>query len=380
MGRILSPAEYGTLGALLSIYIIISTPLSAVQTTAAKLFAQYQTQTEKIKQIYAQLNKYLALISLVSFILFFIFLLFAFNFFNLESRVGLIILAFSLLFMFKLSWNRGVMQGLLNFTDLSVSFAFEGLIKLVVGVGLGVLFLRADYTVFSITFSLLIAYLLSLSYVKKIHALAPPTISTVDINYRELLIEALRMIIGMLGVMFFVSIDVIMAKKYLSADAAGLYTALSTLGKIVFFAPTSIAQVMFPYTSREKNKITRLALMKNALLMVIGIVGVITLVYFIFPQPIFNLLFGSKYAGINNLLGIIGIAIGVVSIVQLIINYLLSQPGWQFAWALFVAVIFQSTAYTIWHADVGQMVLVTLASSVVYLFTTSLALYNTENI
>lgn len=380
LGRILLPAEYGTLGALLSIYIIISTPLTAIQTTAAKLFANFQNKEDQIKQIYEQLEKYINWVSLASFVIFFLVIIFAFGFFNLESRLGLILISFSLLFMFKLSWNRGVMQGLLHFPTLSISFATEGLTKLIIGLVLGIIFLRADYTVFSITFSLLVAYILSIFYVKKINSQAKPDSQKININKKELLIEALRMIAGTLGVMFFISIDVIMAKKYLSAYEAGLYTAFSTLGKVVFFAPTSVAQAMFPHTSKEKNRTARLALFRNALLMVVVIVSAITAIYFIFPQNIFNILFAEKYTNVGSLLGLIGIAIGVVSIVQLLINYLLSQKGWQFAWALLVAVILQTVAYTIWHQSVEQMVLVTLASSVVYLLTSSIAFYKAEKI
>ncbi|HPH78494.1 MAG TPA: hypothetical protein PLH65_00220, partial [bacterium] len=39
LGRILPPVEYGLLGALLSIYLLISTPLSAIQYTSAKINA-----------------------------------------------------------------------------------------------------------------------------------------------------------------------------------------------------------------------------------------------------------------------------------------------------------------------------------------------------
>ncbi|MBU0648236.1 oligosaccharide flippase family protein [Patescibacteria group bacterium] len=379
LGRILSPAEYGTLGALLSIYLIISVPLSAIQNTAAKIFSQLADKYQQINHIYLELKKYLNYISIISFFVFLVIALLLFNYLSLDSYIGLFLIGLTLLFMFKLSWNRGLMQGLFDFTDLSISFAIEGITKLILGITIGLLFMKADYTILAVTLSILTAYLLSIFYTNKIQSKTKSKTSQ-PINLKEIIIEALRMIAGLAGVLFFISIDVILAKKYLSAYEAGLYTALSTLGKIVFFAPLSIAQVLFPYASQEKNKTTRLALMRNALLMVIAIVAGITVIYFVFPDLIFGILFGDKYGQVGNLLGLIGIAVGVISVVQLIINYLLSQPGWVFVWALLISVICQTTAYTLWHYDVSQFVLITLATSVVYLFATSIAFFQTEKI
>ena len=375
LGRILSPEQYGILGALLSVYLIVSAPLQADQNTAAKIFCQFDSACKQVTDIINKSARILNIISVISFLVFFIISIFLLGYLNLNSYSGLLLLGLSLLAMFKLSWNRGVMQGLFNFNQLSFSYAAEGLTKLFFGILLGVIFLKADYTVFSITLSLLVAYILSIFYIKKITSVEEKNCHSIKLDTKSVITESLRMLAGTLGVLFFISIDVLMAKKYLSSYEAGLYTALSTLGKIVFFAPLSIATVLFPYASKEKNPTARFRLMKNALLMVLFVVISVAALYYLFPDQIFSLLFGDKYGKVGSLLGIMGIAVGTIGIVQLLVNYLLSQKGWHFAWALLAAAIIQFITYNYFHQNVSQLVNVTLFSSTIYLTFISIAFF-----
>ncbi len=379
LGRILSPAEYSTLGALLSIYLILATPLGAVENTAAKIISQKTDTPEILSTKIRQTNQYLGKISLVSLIVYFLLIGFIYHYFNFENYTGLVILGLGLLFMFKLSWNRGVMQGLFDFNWLSLSFASEGLVKLIVGLILGWIFLRADITISSLVLALLVSFLLSRYYLQRKF----PSVSEgkkVVLNYSQLLKESLRMIIGILGVSFFLSIDVLMAKKYLPAHDAGLYTALSTLGKIIYFAPLSIATALFPYISQTNTQSQRLNLLKKALLMVCAVVVIALIFYFTCPNLIFTILFGQKYSFDYILLGYMGLALGVVGIVQLLINYLLAHRGWWYMFALAISAIIQFFAYTIFHQNINQIVYVTLACSCIMLFLVSCSLFRTEKI
>ncbi len=379
LGRILTPAEYSTLGALLSIYIILATPLGAVENTAAKIISQKKEDSNILAGKIALTNQYLNKISLISLFIYFLCIGLIYHYFNFTSFIGLTILGFGLLFMFKLSWNRGVMQGLFDFNWLSISFASEGLVKLFFGILLGLLFLRADIAIISLVLALLVAFCLSIFYLKQ--KFSTNKISKdIKIDYIKLIKESLRMIVGILGVSFFLSIDVLMAKKYLSAYDAGLYTALSTLGKIVYFAPLSIATALFPYISQENKLALRLKLLKKALIMVCGVVVIALIFYFIWPKLIFTILFGEKYVFSWVLLGLIGLSLGVVGIVQLIVNYLLARKGWLFAIALGFSAIIQFFAYTFFHQNVSQMVHVTLVCSGIMLLLISLALFKTEKI
>lgn len=364
------------LGALLSVYMIISTPMSALQFTIAKLTAKFHDNQAKISTFYHTTSKYISSLGIISFLLFLLSSTLIVDYFQLDGFTGIIILSFSLLFLFHLAWNRGLMQGRLEFNQLAISLIIEGIIKLVCGVLLGYFLLKANYTIGSITISLLSAYVISAWYTWQ--SCPPPSLKPVKIEFtkRDIIIEAIRMFLGSIGILFFISIDVLMAHKYLPSYEAGLYTALSTLGKIVFFAPFSVAMAMFPFASQIKSHTKRLNLTKKALLLVIAIVTSITLVYFLFPGLIFSVLFGANYHNPGSLLGFVGLAIGIIGIIQLLINYLLSQKGFSFALALFISALSQTLIYISFHQNLNQFVEATLLSAVVMLVLVSISFWD----
>lgn len=379
LGRILSPAEYGTLGVLLAIFTIVTVPVTAIQNTAAKLFSRLQKKPTEINYILQRVGPSLTKLSWIVFLIFFLFSLFTYQLFNLPSAVGLTLIGFSIIFIFHLAWNRGVMQGLFDFNNLSFNYSVEGLVKLLFGVTLGYLFLQAQYAIFGITLAFLAAYWFSTHFINQHNQASRPHKKTAVMN-NQYLVEGLRMTAGTLGVLFFISVDLIFAKKFLSEYDSGFYTALSTLGKVAFFAPLSIATAFFPYASKEANVGKRFHLLISAFLLVlITVLGVVAL-YLLFPQQIFDFLFAGKYGQVGSLLAVMGVAIGVVGIVQLIINYLLSQSGWLFAWAMLFSGIFQITAYLLFHASVTQFVSMTLASAVFMLFLSGWTLVQKEKL
>lgn len=379
LGRILSPAEYGSLGVLLSIYLIITVPVSAIQNTAAKIFSRLQDKKTSINYILQVIGPRLTKFSLIIFAVFFLFSYFTYSFFNLPDYFGLFFIGLSAICIFHLAWNRGVMQGLFDFNDLSFNYAWEGVIKLLVGVLLGYFFLRADYAALGITVSIVIAYIFSVKYIKSYENQHQPHRKQV-INQTEFMNEALRMTAGTLGILFFISIDVILAKKFLTPTEAGFYTALSTLGKIAFFAPLSIATALFPFASRETDHAKRFALLRSAFILVLITVAGVAAIYFLYPQHIFDLLFAGKYGQIGPILGLMGVAVGLVGVAQLLVNYLLSQSGWLFAWALLLAGFFQIIAYLLFHADVHQFVTMTLLSAVFMVLLISWTLIKKERL
>ncbi len=379
LGRILPPVEYGLLGALLSIYLLISTPLSAIQYTSAKINAVHGHSLSYVKNFYQVFSRYLWRFGLASFGIYLFCSVFFVQYFSLGGYLGVLFLGISLLFLFQLAWNRGIMQGLFDFTELSISYSVEGLVKLFFGIALGYFFLRADYTILSVTISLFIAFLLTVRYARRRFTSISAKSEPLPFTKKEIAIEGARMLIGTVGVAFFISIDVLMANRFLSDYDAGLYTALSTLGKIVYFAPYSVAMALFPFTAQNTDQTTKLNLTRKAYLIIIAIIALSLIFYFACPGLIFGILFGSKYANPGLLLGLIGFSIGIIGIVQLLINYLLSQTGWLYAYALIVSAIVQILLYENYHSNLTQFVSMTLCSAVTMLFLVALAFIGQKN-
>ena len=121
------------------------------------------------------------------------------------------------------------------------------------------------------------------------------------------------------------SIDVILARNYLSLESSGDYAALATLGKIIFFATSAIPMAMFPIVSARHaaNEPHRKMLFAS-----LGSVTIMSLIAFVFyqffPEFIINLLIGEKFLTIAPFLGQFALIMGMYSLVNVVVNYYLS--------------------------------------------------------
>lgn len=112
---------WGFVASLISIIYLMSVPSQSILTVTMKYTAGYKATNQwgKIHSLLVQLNKK---VFFFAFALLFVFLLSSriiANFLNISSLTPLFILAAALLFAFAVPINRGIMQGLENFGQLS---------------------------------------------------------------------------------------------------------------------------------------------------------------------------------------------------------------------------------------------------------------------
>jgi O-antigen/teichoic acid export membrane protein len=120
-----------------------------------------------------------------------------------------------------------------------------------------------------------------------------------------------------------INIDVLTAKYYLSPESAGVYAALATTGKIVFFGTTIFAGVLLPYvasyTTTERMRMLLLGVS-------IGITALGTLVAmlaaYLWGDIGLRILFGAgKYTELAGVLPIYFLAMGLLAGIQTLTNY-----------------------------------------------------------
>jgi O-antigen/teichoic acid export membrane protein len=121
------------------------------------------------------------------------------------------------------------------------------------------------------------------------------------------------------------NVDVVLVKHYFTPLEAGLYSAVSILGRIILFAPIGIARVVFPKASDmyEAGKKHFHILLKGLVLTSL-IAGGIVLAYLLFPEEIVMTIFGEGYAGAIPYLGMYGLVTFFFSLTGLLVSYSLS--------------------------------------------------------
>jgi O-antigen/teichoic acid export membrane protein len=121
------------------------------------------------------------------------------------------------------------------------------------------------------------------------------------------------------------NVDVVLVKHYFTPFEAGMYSAVSILGRIILFAPMGIARVVFPKASDryEAGKKHFHVLLKGLVLTSL-IAGGIVMAYLLFPEEIVMTIFGVRYVGAIPYLWKYGLVTFFFSLTGLLINYSLS--------------------------------------------------------
>jgi len=324
MGRMLGPADYGILAALLSIVYVLSVFSSSVQVVNARYTALYQAEKAeaKIAVLFREMNKKMFWLSAIFFLIIFSLSPFMAKFLNIPSNKTVMI--FSLLFLvtFLAPVNRGILQGLKRFFYFAVSFPLESGIKLLSGILLVYLGFGVNGAAIAPFLGVSLAYFIIMIPLIKLFKEKREKFKP---SWREMIAYTRPVFLTTLGLSGFLIFDVFLVKHYFSPYEAGLYAALSLMGRIIFFITGPINQTMFPLVveSYQKKK-NYLKLLLDAFFLVCLLSAAVLLIYYFFPNLSIKLIFGSKYLAISPYLLFFGFTMFMYSVGNVLVYYFLA--------------------------------------------------------
>jgi O-antigen/teichoic acid export membrane protein len=180
---------------------------------------------------------------------------------------------------------------------------------------------------------------------------------------------------GLIGFALLINMDAILVKRFFDPVAAGNYGTAVTLGKIIQFFPIAIIMILFPKAARRRaEKRDTRAVLFPALFIVAGLCGLLALIYFLIPDLLIRVVFGPAYSLPPNVLGLIGLAMMLLSLANVWLNYYLSIERTRFVYLIWTAVISQFIAMFYFHDALWQMPLV-MAVSGLWLTAAGTAVY-----
>lgn len=286
-GRMLSPEAFGEANFLITCLLAVSFVATAFQLTAAK-FSDPQNQLTNFAWI-------LGFIVCASVLVFSSSIK---NAFHLTSETSLILLAMAVPFYFVMSVGRGKLQGDLHFGRFAITYQIEMWARLIVGIGMVILF----GTVWGVVIGLLASIGCGFIYTN----LAQKTSKTTEIHIKSfgrfgtffgatLLYELSQIIIN--------NSDVLLVKHYFTTQEAGLYAALALIGRVVYFGTWSVVMVLFPKVIEQQKKgFPTHQLLAKSFVIVALIATLIVAGCLAFPEWIVGTLFGKNYLSIGDYL------------------------------------------------------------------------------
>ncbi|MCL4416692.1 MAG: oligosaccharide flippase family protein [Actinobacteria bacterium] len=370
MGRMLGPAGYGELAVIISLIGLLGIIPGSLNLVVIKYISAAKNEDDGA-----------AIISWFKARIFWAALIFSFfvllispvisSFLHISNIYYLIFVSVSFLFGTLSLLNRSILQGLLKFKYMVISILIENVIKL----GISILLVYIGFQIGGAVVGFVIAVVLGW-YITNRFLQYHNKRTDVKINFKQIFSFIIPVLVQSIAITSLISSDLILVKHFFSSHDAGIYAALSTLGKIIFFASGPIGAVMFPLVSRKnaRGENYKKIFVYSFLATILLSTGVL-LVYWLYPSLAIKLLFGSKYLEAQNLLVWFGIFMSLFTLSYLFVNYGLSLGRTSIVILPLIAAILQIVIIIFFHQTLFTVVIASIVSTALLLI--SLLIYST---
>jgi O-antigen/teichoic acid export membrane protein len=366
IARLLGPAGFGHATAVYTLLMLMSAVTLSFQIVCTKLIANHPVVEEKAA-VYARLHHRAWITGITVCFLMVLFRDAITEYLNLPGPLLVVLLGVGIAFYIPLGVRRGGMQGLLSFNGLVVNLALEGLVRLGAAVLLIKLGMGVTGAVLACVAALVVAYLAAVPHRDLRHSGG----ASVAVSFHE----GLQASVFFAGQVIINNCDIVLVKHFFPPAEAGVYAAVSLVGRVVNMCSWSVVNSMFPVSAGQQaeDKDGRPVLLTSMALVSL-ILAALILVLWAIPSFLWRILFGAQFelAGsesIAPLLILYAVMTGIYSLSSVIIAYEMSRKiantGWVqlgFSGALVLVIYF-------FHATTQQVITEELALMVLLLVT-----------
>lgn len=354
------PSDYGVYASLISIFNIFGVFALTITNVFTKFSAVIigQKKTELLGPLIIKGSIWVGIMSFVISGLTIIFSSSIAGFLNIEDSFLVVIISIALFISFLGAVTAGVLQGSLKFVYLSFMHASSSFLKLALGVALLLLGLRVFGAINAFLVAVLGAYVISFFPLRKYLKKKNRSDISIDNLYKKLSSYAIPVFLSTIGMTMFISIDIILVKHYFSAQTASHYSALSLMGRSIFYAVSPITLVMFPLIAQKKERKEKLhGTIFLAALFTGAPAIVVSFIYFLFPQLILNIFFPSEeYASLGPLLGPFSIFVVFYTMSFLFNNFYLSIGKGKVSFFTISAAVLEIIFIVLFHQNLSQII------------------------
>ena len=363
LGRMLGPSDYGIFSSLLSLTYVYGIPVSVLNLVNLKYISTLREgeSVERAVGFFHWFGKKVISFSVFLFLFSLVISPLVADFLHLSSLTWVVIANAVTLIGIYSGFCSSTIQGFLKFGLNTVASISSSLFKIIIAVVFVYLGWRVTGVLFSLFLASLFGLLLVAYFIKEKLNFPKEKAKEVRIPFPEMLKYAFPVLLSSLALTSFYTVDILLVKNLFPAKEAGLYASLALLGKIVFFASSSINLVMFPLVSGKKAKGENYRkFFLTSLSLVFLISFCLVLVYFSFPKVMVNLLFGSQYLVIAPLLGPFAVFMAFYSLVSLTVSFFLAVAKTIMIVLPLAGAVLQIILIFLFHASLRQVILINI--------------------
>lgn len=359
MGRMLEPANYGSLASIISLVGLLSLVSASVGLVVTKIVASSKGQEEINEKVYA-LNKHVWLVGAIFFGLLLL-LSGVISQFLIVNHLLLVIGLAVLLLSFPTNLVRSTLQGLMKFKLMVVSQSLENILRLGGAVALVNYGLSVAGGLWGLFLGTCAGWLIGWIFVRRF-LIKPKKMA--EINFQATLKSSLPFLMLSISITSLYSSDLILVKHFFSSFDAGIYAAMSFLGRVIFFGVSPITAVMFPLVVRNRsNGEYSLPVLFWSMFGGVAIALVVTFLYWLSPDFVISQLYGEKYLRSSSLLVFFGIFMTFVTLSFLLLNYELASGRDRVVLVSLLAAMAQIIFIWFYHPSLMSVVFISVLTS-----------------
>lgn len=351
IGRLLGPAPYGELVAFLSVVGLVTVSFNFMGLVIVKYSASLEK--EEGYSFFKWLNRKAFYVGIIcAGLLVFLTPLIA-DFLHLENKIVIFLSPLFVVYLMNFVY-RAFLQGKLRFKEVVISTIIDMGGRLLFGAALVLLGLSVIGAVFGNVISALASFLLLYFVIRKYLRSKQKVAFT---KKRELFKYSVPVFFAAFSGYLLITSDVLMVKHYFPAHEAGLYAAISTLGKVVFYGTGPINAVMFPLVSKRHSKghgYKKIIWFSLLLTFVMG--AGITFIYYLFPELMISILYGSEFISAAPELYLMGTFLSIYALASLLLNYFISIEKTSVVYFAVAAAVFHLVGLYLFHENIIQVI------------------------
>lgn len=353
LGRWLGPADFSEVSLLVTLMLMLSFWALAFQLTAAKYMATYtDEQTGEMVALKDWLTRWATIVGLILAFLMMGLSFFWKDFFQTRSVIPFLIFGIGMPIYLRMSVNRGILQGKQDYRKLAITYQVEMWSRLVISV----LLVSMGWGVVGVAWGLTLSLFCTLLVSKpKFNALIGGVTTIVDqksiVNFLVVILvyECSQILIN--------NSDTLLVKHFFPPFEAGLYAALSLIGRIVYFGTWTVVTLLFPTVIRlEKEGKDHTRYFIGGLAVVAFIAACIIGACYLLPELMVKILFGANYLAISPLLWQYSLATALFACANVFVYYHLSLDRRVPVGITIVGGLLQIILITLFHQNFEEVI------------------------
>jgi O-antigen/teichoic acid export membrane protein len=359
--RLLEPASYGDLMALLALLVIITVPTAAAQTVLAERVASHVAagQLARVRYLVRHAIAHVSVIALIAGVVYVASIPLVVDLLELQATGPAIALAPLVVLSFLLPVALGTLQGMDRYLAFGCMLLAIAGSRIAFGVPWAAMPTGGSGGAIAGQALGVGVVLVGAAWLMRRELIGRGTGAATSGLRRKPDVRTVSAGLALVAFAVISNLDLLLAKLFLSSHEVGLYAALSTIGKVVMFLPAAIAVVMVPNAARARhtrNDTGRVLRIAGLLVLLTTAIAAIPAV--LAPSFVVEAMFGADYRdATEGVLPIVCAGAGM-ALLYLLVIYSVAIEDRRWVGLLGAGIVLQIIGVSLFHDSPAQVALV----------------------